>query len=84
MTAPFTNSGHVHYAEAMRHAGPEALARLAVADRIVDAEREALIVAATQRRPRTRPVIASLGAALIRLGERLESPAAPQHQREYA
>lgn len=84
MTAPFTTSGQQHYVEAMRFAGPEAIARLAVADRIVDAEREALLAAARHKQPRTRPVLLSLGALLVRVGERLEASAAPRTQQTYA
>jgi hypothetical protein len=84
MTAQFTSSGHEHYAEAMRFAGMEALARLSVADRIVDAEREAMVAAVHRDQPRTRPVLISVGALLVRLGERLEAAAAPRCQKEYA
>jgi hypothetical protein len=84
MMAPFTSSGHDHYAEAMRFTGPEALARLTLADRMMDAEREAVIAALAANHPRTRPLLVSLGALLVRLGERLEAPAPPRHQREYA
>jgi hypothetical protein len=84
MMAPFTSSGHDHYAEAMRFTGPEALARLTLADRMVDAEREAVVAALVGDRPRTRPMLVSLGALLVRLGERLETAAAPQCRKEYA
>jgi hypothetical protein len=84
MMAPFTPSGMQHYADAMRYAGPEALARLSVADRIADAEREAMIAAFGQGRARTRPVLLSFGALLVRLGERMEAAAAPCSRHEYA
>ena len=84
MMAQFSITGHDHYAQAMRFTGQEALARLVVADRIVDAERAAILAAANDGQPRTRPVLVSLGALLVRLGERLEAPAAPRRQREYA
>lgn len=84
MMAQFSNTGHDHYAQAMRYTGQEALARLAVADRIVDAERAAILATASNGQPRTRPVLVSLGTLLVRLGERLEATATPQHQREYA
>ncbi len=84
MMAPFTNSGHDHYAEAMRFTGMEAVARLTVADRMVNAEREAVVAALASDLPRTRPVLVSLGALLVRLGERLEAAAAPHCRKEYA
>lgn len=61
------------YAEAMRYSGPEASARLYIADRLAEATYEATLTEAMQGTPRVRPVILSLGGLLVRLGERLEA-----------
>ncbi len=73
-----------HYSEAMRYSGPEATGRLWIADRLAEANREALIAEATSGAPRVRPVILSLGGLLVRLGTRLEAVGAVECRGEYA
>jgi hypothetical protein len=67
-----------HYSDAMQYSGPEATGRLWIADRLVEANRDAILVEAERGMPRVRPVILSLGALLVRVGERLEAVAAPR------
>lgn len=71
------------YTEAMHFDGPEATARLWVADRIAEAAREAIFAEATRDTRRVRPVIRSLGGLLVRAGERLEASALVRQNREY-
>jgi len=73
-----------HYSEAMRYSGLEATGRLWIADRLAEAARDAILDEAKRGTPRVRPVILSLGALLVRIGERLEAAAAVQRNREYA
>ena len=72
------------YAEAMRYSGLEAVARLAVADRLAASEVEAVLREARRDGPRVRPLVRSVGALLVRLGERLEAVETMQRGREYA
>jgi hypothetical protein len=67
-----------YYNDAMQFSGPEATGRLWIADRLVEANRDAILVEAERGMPRVRPVILSLGALLVRVGERLEAVAAPR------
>ncbi len=78
---------HELYAEAMRYSGPEATARLSIADRIAEATQEAIIREARAATPRVRPIVVSLGGLLVRIGERLEATGAVKQagrRREYA
>lgn len=72
------------YTDAMQYSGPEATARLWIADRVADAERAAIIAEAARGTRRMHPVILSLGGLLVRIGERLECAAATHQGREYA
>lgn len=82
--AGFHAASAARYAEAMRHSGLEALAFLAVADRLADAERDAAAQVVRSARPRTLPVLVGLGAFLVRVGGRLEATATPKQQCECA
>jgi hypothetical protein len=67
-----------HYSDAMQYNGPEATGRLWIADRLSEAAQDAILAEAERGTPRVRPVVLSLGALLVRVGERLEAVAAPQ------
>ncbi len=82
--AGFFEEPHTRYAEAMRHSGSAALAMLAIADRLADAERDAAAQMIVGTRPRTFPVLVGLGALLVRVGGRLEAAATPKPRCEYA
>lgn len=80
------NRSTVHglYTEAMRYSGPEATARLSIADRIAEATQEAIIREARTATPRVHPVVVSLGGLLVRIGKRLEATGTARQRREYA
>lgn len=82
--AGFHETAHTRYAAAMRHSGLDALAMLAVADRLADAERDAAAQMVMAAHPRTLPVLVGLGAFLVRVGGRLEAAATPKQRCEYA
>ncbi len=73
-----------HYGDAMQYSGPEATGRLWIADRLAEAEQDAILIEAARGTRRVRPVILSLGSLLVRIGGRLETAAAVQRDCEYA